>query len=65
MSKPLEGKVAVITGSGRRAGLGEAIARRLASDGLGVTGFDAHTLGGGPKARRRLSNTRHELRRPE
>lgn len=36
MSKSLEGKVAVITGSGRRAGLGEAIARRLASDGAKI-----------------------------
>lgn len=32
----LEGKVAVITGSGRRGGLGEAIARRLARDGARV-----------------------------
>ena len=30
------GKVAVITGSGRRKGLGEAIARRLASEGAAV-----------------------------
>jgi meso-butanediol dehydrogenase/(S,S)-butanediol dehydrogenase/diacetyl reductase len=32
----LAGKVAVITGSGRRKGLGEAIARRLAADGAAV-----------------------------
>lgn len=30
------GKVAVVTGSGRRKGLGEAIARRLAADGASV-----------------------------
>jgi meso-butanediol dehydrogenase/(S,S)-butanediol dehydrogenase/diacetyl reductase len=30
------GKVAVVTGSGRRAGLGEAIARRLAADGASI-----------------------------
>lgn len=43
MSKPLEGKVAVITGSGRRAGLGEAIARRLASDGAKIVLSDLGT----------------------
>jgi len=32
----LEGKVAVITGAGRRAGLGEAMARRLAAEGVKV-----------------------------
>ena len=36
MSGPLAGKVAVVTGSGRRRGLGEAIARRLAADGAAV-----------------------------
>jgi NAD(P)-dependent dehydrogenase (short-subunit alcohol dehydrogenase family) len=36
MSGPLAGKVAVVTGSGRRKGLGEAIARRLAEDGAAV-----------------------------
>ena len=36
MRGPLVGKVAVVTGSGRRAGLGEAIARRLAADGAAV-----------------------------
>ena len=30
------GKVAVVTGSGRRKGLGEAIARRLAAEGAAV-----------------------------
>jgi meso-butanediol dehydrogenase/(S,S)-butanediol dehydrogenase/diacetyl reductase len=35
-SKPLAGKTAVITGSGRRKGLGEAIALRLAADGAAV-----------------------------
>lgn len=32
----LKGKTAVITGSGRRKGLGEAIARRLAQDGAAI-----------------------------
>lgn len=36
MTKPLSGKTAVITGSGRRKGLGEAIARRLARDGANI-----------------------------
>jgi len=34
--KRLEGKTAVITGSGRRGGLGEAIAKRLAEDGANI-----------------------------
>jgi len=34
--KRLEGKTAVITGSGRRGGLGEAIAIRLANDGANI-----------------------------
>jgi meso-butanediol dehydrogenase/(S,S)-butanediol dehydrogenase/diacetyl reductase len=36
MTGVLAGKVAVVTGSGRRKGLGEAIARRLAADGAAV-----------------------------
>jgi meso-butanediol dehydrogenase/(S,S)-butanediol dehydrogenase/diacetyl reductase len=36
MSGVLAGKTAVVTGSGRRKGLGEAIARRLAADGAAV-----------------------------
>ena len=40
---PLGGKVAVVTGSGRAGGLGEAIARRLARDGAAVVISD---LGG-------------------
>jgi meso-butanediol dehydrogenase/(S,S)-butanediol dehydrogenase/diacetyl reductase len=36
MSGALAGKTAVVTGSGRRKGLGEAIARRLAADGAAV-----------------------------
>ena len=36
MSGPLAGQVAVVTGSGRRNGLGEAIARRLVQDGAAV-----------------------------
>ncbi len=45
----LAGKVAVVTGSGRRRGLGEAIARRLAADGAAIvlsdlgTARDKHT----------------------
>jgi len=38
--RPLAGKTAVITGSGRRSGLGEAIARRLASDGANIVVSD-------------------------
>lgn len=34
--KRLDGKVAVITGSGRRRGLGEAIAKRLAAEGAAI-----------------------------
>lgn len=34
--RPLAGKTAVVTGSGRRKGLGEAIARRLSADGAAV-----------------------------
>ena len=33
---PLDGKVAIVTGSGRRQGIGEAIARRLAAEGCRV-----------------------------
>ncbi|MFT3967031.1 MAG: SDR family NAD(P)-dependent oxidoreductase [Sphingobium sp.] len=36
MTRPLTGKTAVITGSGRKAGLGEAIALRLAEDGANI-----------------------------
>lgn len=36
MTGVLAGKTAVITGSGRRKGLGEAIARRLAADGAAI-----------------------------
>ncbi|MHB8286553.1 MAG: SDR family NAD(P)-dependent oxidoreductase [Caulobacteraceae bacterium] len=36
MSGSLSGKVAVITGSGRRGGLGEAIALKLAADGASI-----------------------------
>jgi meso-butanediol dehydrogenase/(S,S)-butanediol dehydrogenase/diacetyl reductase len=38
--KPLAGKTAVVTGSGRRKGLGEAIALRLARDGAAVVVSD-------------------------
>jgi meso-butanediol dehydrogenase / (S,S)-butanediol dehydrogenase / diacetyl reductase len=36
MSRPLAGSTAVITGSGRKGGLGEAIALRLAQDGANI-----------------------------
>ena len=36
----LKGKVALVTGAGRRKGLGEAIARRLASEGCKVVVTD-------------------------
>ena len=36
MYPELAGKVAVITGAGRRKGLGEAMARRLAAEGCKV-----------------------------
>ena len=36
MTRPLAGKTAVVTGSGRHKGLGEAIARKLALDGATV-----------------------------
>ncbi len=39
----LEGKTAVITGSGRRKGLGEAIAKRLADDGANIVISDIGT----------------------
>jgi len=38
-----EGKTAVITGSGRRQGLGEAIAKRLASEGAAIVISDIGT----------------------
>ncbi len=43
MTRRLEGKTAVITGSGRRGGLGEAIARRLAQDGASIVISDLGT----------------------
>lgn len=36
MTRPLAGRTAVITGSGRKGGLGEAIALRLAGDGANI-----------------------------
>jgi NAD(P)-dependent dehydrogenase (short-subunit alcohol dehydrogenase family) len=41
--KRLQGKTAVITGSGRRNGLGEAIAHRLAADGANIVISDIGT----------------------
>jgi NAD(P)-dependent dehydrogenase (short-subunit alcohol dehydrogenase family) len=45
-TKPLAGKVALITGAGRKAGLGQAIAARLAQDGAAVMLHDRGALGG-------------------
>ena len=42
MYPDLEGKVAIVTGAGRRKGLGEAIARKLAADGVRLV---IHDLG--------------------
>ncbi|WP_109808891.1 SDR family NAD(P)-dependent oxidoreductase [Sphingosinithalassobacter portus] len=42
MYPDLEGKVAIVTGAGRRKGLGEAIARKLAEDGVKLV---LHDLG--------------------
>jgi len=42
MYPDLEGKVAIVTGAGRRKGLGEAIARKLAEDGVRLV---VHDLG--------------------
>lgn len=42
MYPDLEGKVAIVTGAGRRKGLGEAIARKLAEDGVHLV---LHDLG--------------------
>lgn len=36
MVKPLSGKTAVVTGSGKRSGIGYAVARKLADDGANV-----------------------------
>lgn len=36
MTRPLAGRTAVVTGSGRKGGLGEAIALRLAQDGANI-----------------------------
>ncbi len=43
MTRPLAGRTAVITGSGRKAGLGEAIALRLAEDGANIVLSDVGT----------------------
>src|SRR2546430_2147533 len=42
----LAGKVAVVTGSGRQHGLGEAIARRLAAEGVRIVIHDIGRSGG-------------------
>ena len=47
MYPDLEGKVAIVTGAGRRKGLGEAIARKLAQDGTRLVLHDLGRTGGG------------------
>lgn len=44
--KPLTGKVALITGAGRQAGLGQAIAERLAADGAAIMLHDRGAVSG-------------------
>ena len=44
--RPLSGKVALITGAGRRHGLGEAIARRLGRDGAQIVIHDRGAIEG-------------------
>ncbi|MFD2137957.1 hypothetical protein ACFSLT_26965 [Novosphingobium resinovorum] len=51
MSGRFDGKVAVVTGSGRAGGLGEGIARRLAAEGATVVISD---IGAPPTRRRRV-----------
>ena len=46
MYPELSGKVAIVTGAGRRAGLGEAIACKLAADGVRVVIHDLGRVGG-------------------
>lgn len=43
MTRQFEGKTAVITGSGRKKGLGEAIAKRLAGEGANIVLSDLGT----------------------
>lgn len=43
---PLTGKVALITGAGRQAGLGQAIAERLAADGASIMLHDRGAVSG-------------------
>lgn len=47
MYPDLQGKVAIITGAGRRNGLGEAIARKLAEDGVRLVLHDLGRTAGG------------------
>ncbi|HWJ37840.1 MAG TPA: SDR family NAD(P)-dependent oxidoreductase [Sphingomicrobium sp.] len=47
MYPDLQGKVAIITGAGRRNGLGEAIARKLAEDGVRLVLHDLGRTHGG------------------
>lgn len=46
-TRPLGGRVALVTGVSRRAGIGASLVRRLLADGASVlaTGWDAHDVG--------------------
>jgi meso-butanediol dehydrogenase/(S,S)-butanediol dehydrogenase/diacetyl reductase len=70
MYPDLRGKVAIVTGSGRRRGLGEAMARRLASEGCRVVLSDigsargkeipAHAIGSQSEMQRIVDEMRAE-----
>ncbi|HPF27252.1 MAG TPA: SDR family NAD(P)-dependent oxidoreductase [Steroidobacteraceae bacterium] len=60
MYPDLEGKVAIVTGAGRRKGLGEAMARRLAAEGCKVVLSDLGAAQG-PEMPATAIGTRSEL----
>ena len=68
MYSDLEGKVAVITGAGRHKGLGAAIARKLAEDGVKIVLHDleqsknAEMSGGGAAGASELQQVAEEIR---